>query len=60
MLLPNVMNKQLNKEQKLSASKGPWRQVQENEALEFGSLLLQKAVVKTEKNPAHAQKGVCI
>lgn len=54
-LLPNV-NKQLNKEQKLSASKGLW--VWENEVLEFGSLLLQKALVKTEKNPCTCTKRV--
>lgn len=62
-LLTN-MTKQLNKEhqpilansKKLSSSEGPLQQTEENDALEFGSLILQKALFKTEKKSAHAQR----
>lgn len=51
------MNKQLNKEhqpilansKKLSSSDGPSRCIEENDALELGSLILQKALFKIEK-----------
>lgn len=60
-LLTNV-NKQLNKEhgpirangEKLPSSEGPLRCIEENDALEFGSLILQKALFKIEK-----KKKIC-